>query len=269
MKIFTRGEIQDLFTKAADPALWTVVIPVAGKGTRLGYDKPKILYPIAGRTILDRLVSLLEPYCGRFIFVFSPENAPHVTPLLEEDARIAGRFEAPIIVGSRGMADSISQALPLIDTPYTLIIWGDQVAISKETIESVMRLHQFSQGAKLTLPLFQRENPYVHYEVDENGLLVRVLQKREGDTMPALGESDAGLFAVETQRLKEVYEQVVRDGFVPGNETGEWNFLPMLPLFVTTKEDMNGYRLDSFEETVGVNDSNDARLLEAYFHKCT
>ena len=32
---------------------WTAVIPAAGRGSRLGSDQPKILFPILGRPILD------------------------------------------------------------------------------------------------------------------------------------------------------------------------------------------------------------------------
>jgi len=58
---------------------WTAIIPAAGRGTRLGFDQPKILYPVAGRTILEWLVRLLEPVCARVIVVASPEGAPIIS----------------------------------------------------------------------------------------------------------------------------------------------------------------------------------------------
>src|SRR3989344_2845090 len=160
MKIYSLEEIQELFKAEPNKDLWTVVIPAVGKGTRLGYSKAKILYPILGRTILDRLIDLLEPHCSKLVFVLSPAAASDVLPILKE--RLPGRFEAPIIADSRGMADSIYQAVPHFSTPYTLIIWGDQVAISPQTIRMVQKLQQSIPEARLTLPLVKRENPYVH-----------------------------------------------------------------------------------------------------------
>ena len=50
------------------------IILAAGRGSRLGFDHPKILFPIAGRTILEWLVDLLKPLCGQFVFVLSPQG---------------------------------------------------------------------------------------------------------------------------------------------------------------------------------------------------
>src|SRR5687768_16630217 len=133
MKIFTTKEISEKFPTDPDPKLWTVVIPAAGRGSRLGYDKPKILYPVAGRPILDWLIDLLEPKATELVFVLSPTGEPEVSPLLTK--RLGGRAKVVIQEEPKGMADAIHRALPHLTTPHTLIIWGDQVAIRPKTIE--------------------------------------------------------------------------------------------------------------------------------------
>ena len=50
-----------------DTSLWTCVIPAAGEGTRLSYNRPKVLYPILGKPILHHLVGLFQKYCSRFV----------------------------------------------------------------------------------------------------------------------------------------------------------------------------------------------------------
>lgn len=265
MKTYSLEDVRELFKGEPQKDLWTVVVPAAGKGTRLGYPKAKILYPILGRTILDRLIDLLEPYCSKFVFVLSPAAAIDVLPILNN--RLPGRFEAPIIADSRGMADSIYQAISHLFTPYTLIIWGDQVAISSQTIHTVQKLAQSISGAKLTFPLVRRKNPYVHYAVDEEKRLSFVLEKREGKKMPIVGESDCGVFACNTQRLQEIYKQEIEKGITLSQATKEWNFLPMLPSFEIGGDSVNAYRLESIEEAIGVNDTDDVAALEKYFNK--
>ena len=56
-----------------NPSRWTAVIPAAGRGSRLGSDRPKILYPVAGRLLIEWLLDFLEPNCSRLVFVLSPE----------------------------------------------------------------------------------------------------------------------------------------------------------------------------------------------------
>lgn len=263
MKTYTQEEIDQLFPGQIDPALWTVIIPAAGKGTRLGYTKPKILYPIAGRTILDRMIDLLLPHFSQFVLVLSPAGAPDVIPELEK--RIKGRFQT-VTLQSRGMADSIYQALHKVTTPYVLVIWGDQVAISEQTITAVQKILQFTSGAKMAFPMVEREQPYVHYESDQEGNFTHVLERREGAVMPPQGRSDCGVFAFETRRLREVYDDEVRQGIMLSRGTKEWNFLPILPAFEVGGASVNAYQLDTVEETIGVNDVNDALILEKYFH---
>src|SRR5260370_26420054 len=57
-----------------NPALWTALVPAAGRGSRLDFDQPKVLFPIAGKTILEWLVDLLRPLCSQFAFVVSPQG---------------------------------------------------------------------------------------------------------------------------------------------------------------------------------------------------
>ncbi len=263
MKTYSQKEVDDIFPLQPDLALWTVIIPAAGSGSRLGYNKPKILYPIVGKTILDRLIDLLDPFCQHFIYVLSPQGENIVRPFIT--SRLPGRFEVVIQAEPGGMADAIWQAVPKVTTPYTLIIWGDQVAISPETLRAVMQIQQFSTNAKLTLPLVRRENPYVHYVVDDQQQFMRVLEKREGAQMPSLGNSDCGLFAFATKKLQEVFRDEIAKGITLSAVTKEWNFLPMLPQFETGTASVNAFTLTVSTETVGVNDTADAAVLEAYF----
>ena len=50
-----------------------LVIPAAGAGSRLRSTLPKVLVPIAGRPMIDWLVSLYSPWVERFVIVASPK----------------------------------------------------------------------------------------------------------------------------------------------------------------------------------------------------
>lgn len=261
MKSFTLSEVTRAFNDEPTQKLWTAVIPAAGRGSRLGYDKPKILYPIAGRPILDWLIDLLEPNCATLTFVLSPSGMDFVKPILE--TRLKGRYEIAIQEEPRGMADAIYQAVPQVTTPYTLIIWGDQVAIRSETIRSLMKLQEGNSETVMTLPMVERDAPYVHY-VTENGRFTQVFERREDADMPDVGLSDCGVFAFNTNRLQEVFDLELSQGISYSRGTKEWNFLPMLPQFDTGGDSFCSLRLASLEETIGVNDVMDAGRLEKY-----
>jgi bifunctional UDP-N-acetylglucosamine pyrophosphorylase / glucosamine-1-phosphate N-acetyltransferase len=265
MKIYSQEEIRSLFKAKIDPSLWTAIIPAAGQGTRLGYSRPKILYPIAGKPILDWLINLLSPQCKKLIFVLSSKNAFHVAPILKK--KLSNQSRVVIINNSRGMADSIYQAVPKLSTPYVLIIWGDQVAISPKTILSIQKIHQSVPEANLTLPLIQKKDPYSHYIVDENNRLIKILEKREDALMPTIGESDCGVFACSTVKLRKIFQSEIDKGISFSRITREWNFLPLLPNFEGNFGNVNAFRLENIEESIGINNVNDASILEKYLKK--
>jgi hypothetical protein len=112
--------------------------------------------------------------------------------------------------------------------------------------------------------MVRREEPYVHYQTGSTGQLCQVLERREGAEMPELGESDCGLFAFDTERLRQVLAAAWEAGVSCSRETREWNLLPLLPRFDTGDGSVWALFLDSLEETIGANDLHDAARLNAY-----
>lgn len=240
-----------------NPELWTALIPAAGRGSRLGSDKPKILFPIAGRPILDWLMDLLSPLCSRFVFVVSPEGqAPVVAALAGNTGRNACATE--IQQQPLGMADAVARGLPAVETTNTLIIWGDQVAVRRESLELAMRAHQGDVEREATIPTLWRDRPYIHFERDAAGRVARVLQAREGDEMPAHGESDCGVFLFRTESLRRTMPALLSSSECIGRKTRELNFLPIFPML----DRLVTMPIMTEAESVGVNSPADAEYLE-------
>jgi bifunctional N-acetylglucosamine-1-phosphate-uridyltransferase/glucosamine-1-phosphate-acetyltransferase GlmU-like protein len=248
-----------------DRTRWSAVIAAAGKGSRLGSDRPKILFPVAGRTILEWLLDLLLPYCETAVFVLSPDGRKHVEPELERLA--PARHRIAIQETPSGMGDAVEIGAALVSTPHTAVIWGDQVAVRPASLESVLRLHEGTLAPDLTIPSVFRPNPYSHLERDEQRNIVRVLQAREGDAMPAGGESDAGLFCFRTTLLQRLLTELRDKPESRGAQTAEFNFLPAIPLAVSQGCRVLTPHLMDLEETVGVNSAADALQVEPFLRK--
>src|SRR5260370_42610221 len=88
---------------AVNPALWTALVPAAGRGSRLNFDQPKVLFPIAAKTILEWLVDLLGPLCSQFVFVISPQGEQPVAAVTAQ--LLSGRHRIAVQPEPRGMAD--------------------------------------------------------------------------------------------------------------------------------------------------------------------
>jgi len=239
---------------------WTAIIPAAGRGTRLQDARPKILYPLLGKPMVEWLVRLLDPFVARFVFVLSREARPEVERVL--DALVKNRYDVAIQSSPDGMADAVWQAKPHVKTQHSLVVWGDQVALTRETISACMYAHMSRQDPALTLPTVWRKNPYIHFERDDRERLMKVHQAREETLSLQEGENDCGIFFFKTTGLFDIIESARAQRLSIGEKTGEFNLLPLLPLFDRKDGDVVTLRIKRLEETLGVNTPEDARRME-------
>ncbi len=254
-----------LYSGAIQPSEWSVLIPSAGRGLRLGFDKPKILYPLAGKTILEWLVERFSPFVSQVVLVLSPDGEPVVRPIAEE--LLGAKLRVAIQPSPTGMGDAVERGLAAVDTPRVAIVWGDQAALRTSTIESTLGVHAGPLQPAITFPTLWREKPYIHFDRDESGRLSRLRQAREGDVMPERGEGDAGFFAFEAARLKELLSELRgrADGF--GAETREFLLLPVFPMAAQAGLTVLTPQCITAEETVGVNSPADADYLNGLLSK--
>jgi bifunctional UDP-N-acetylglucosamine pyrophosphorylase / glucosamine-1-phosphate N-acetyltransferase len=263
------GNWQEYAGPAVNPASWTAIVPAAGRGSRLGYDRPKILYPIAGRPVLNWLLNFLEPNCHKMVFVLSPDGRATVREELER--AIPGRYDIVIQEIPTGMGDAVELALDSVATRHVVVVWGDQVALRRSSVDACLRLHAGPLEADVTCPTVFRDNPYIHFDRDLSGQICALRQAREGDSMPERGESDTGFFCFRTESLRRLLVDQRRIPEQAGALTREFNLLPVIPLAAKLGLSVITPRLMTLEETVGVNSTHDAAIVEAFLqnsHAC-
>lgn len=247
---------------STDPARWTAVVPAAGRGSRLGYELPKILYPIADRPILAWLVELLGAHCSRLVFVLSPDGQAPVASVL--DRLIPGRYDVAVQEAPTGMGDAVELGLAAVATENVTIVWGDQAALRPSSVDICLRVHEGPLRPDVTCPIVTRERPYIHFDRDENGNITGLRQAREGDDMPETGDSDTGFFCFRTIVLRRLLKELRGREDARGRGTGEFNLLPVIPLAAHRSLMVLTPRIMSLEETVGVNSRDDAKMIERF-----
>jgi len=254
-------ELIDIPPVTSIPTDWTAVIPAAGRGSRLGFHRPKILYPVAGRMILEWMLDFLGPNYSRLIFVLSPDGAQEVTAELEK--LVPGRFEVTIQEIPTGMGAAVELALPHVRTEHMTVVWGDQVTLQRDSVETCQQLHAGPLQPDLTCPTVLRDQPYIHFERNPEGYISSVRQAREGDSMPPQGESDTGFFCFRTASLKEMLPRVRRTA---GEGTGEFNLLPVIPLMAQCGMVLTP-RVMRLEETMGINSAEDTVAVTTFLRR--
>src|SRR5262249_2050381 len=173
-----------------------LIVPAAGLGSRLGASVPKALVSVGGQPMLDHLLELYRPYAGHVVVVTHPSFSADVRAHLERrDSRGPDTLRWSLAEQSAptGMLDAILEAAPILagEEPVAIwITWCDQVGILPSTAARLAAAETSNPPPAVALPTIWRRKPYIHFARDDDGQIIRVLHRREGDHLPDFGESD-------------------------------------------------------------------------------
>ena len=257
-----------------------LVIPAAGAGTRLGSDRAKALTPVANRPMIDWLIERHAPYVTRIVVVASAAAGNQLRAHLA-----ASSIAHDVVVQARatGMLDAIRLAElalrassgPLGSDPngplpaWVWITWCDQVAVSAETAARLARAcDEAGEHVAVVMPTVARDAPYIHLARDAEGRIARILQAREGDTMPARGEGDMGLFALSRRAFFELLPQFDVEDVARGSGTRERNFLPFLA-WLRGRAEVLTFAVDAEIESIGINTREELQRVERHLASMT
>jgi bifunctional N-acetylglucosamine-1-phosphate-uridyltransferase/glucosamine-1-phosphate-acetyltransferase GlmU-like protein len=232
-----------------------LIVPAAGAGTRLGADLPKILVQVAGRPMLERLLDLYRPVADWVVVVAHPTFS----------GLLKGRFEVVEQHARTGMLDAVLLGAPAVTRhrpDEVWVTWGDQVGVLPATVARLAEAMSAPEAPAAALPTVRRADPYIHFERGTDGRVSALLQRREGDTMPATGESDMGLFALSRQAFERDLPEYAR-GARPGTRTGERNFVPFVPWLAQRARVVTIPCTDD-REAIGINTPEELRVMEQW-----
>ena len=250
---------------AAEPDSTVALIAAAGRGTRLGYYQPKLLYPVDGRPLIAWLAERLHGLVSGLTIVLSRDG---LAAFAEASPALNLPVDTIIQQSPTGMADAIlaaEDALCSADAPATaVILWGDQIGVRRETVTRALAVHaRHPLRPAVTVPLARVDAPYVHYEFDAHGRLIAVRQRREGDVLPDTGLADCGCFVVSPARVFPALRRLRSSNLLEGPLSHEQNFLQALP-FVAREAPVVGVAGATLADTIGLNSTSDlARLVRA------
>jgi bifunctional UDP-N-acetylglucosamine pyrophosphorylase / glucosamine-1-phosphate N-acetyltransferase len=234
------------------------VIPAAGRGSRLGLESPKILASLSeDQTIWSVLHAKLAPLVDHIHLVLSPDGAAAFPPL---PPHVSHSVQPTPL----GMGDAIFGAAPAWSGfDAILIVWGDQVFVSTQTLRRT--LDALVSPRQAVLPVTRMPEPYVEYRFASEKL-THVLQTREGDETITDGFSDVGTFLLGTAGLIEAWD-IYQAQAARGGATGEINFLPFLPFLSAQGWTVTPLEVADATEARGINTQQDLSFFQNLYRK--
>jgi bifunctional UDP-N-acetylglucosamine pyrophosphorylase/glucosamine-1-phosphate N-acetyltransferase len=231
-----------------------VAVLAAGKGTRMKSDLPKVLQPLAGATLVERVLGScrhLKP--DRQILIVG-----HQAKRVEQSLAALAGLEFVLQQPQNGTGHAVQQLLtPLQDFQGDLLVLnGDVPLLRPETLEQLLKSHHRS-GAAVTLLTARLADPtgYGRVFADASGEVSAIVEHRDcSDEQRRNDLTNAGIYCFTWQRLAEVLPLLRSD-----NDQGE---LYLTDTVATLSPAMH-LEVEDPEEVSGINDRLQLAQCEA------
>jgi len=193
-----------------------VAVLAAGKGTRMKSDLPKVLQPLAGATLVERVLSSCQGLAPQRSLLIVGHQAERVRSTLKANADLEFVLQQPQL----GTGHAVQQLLaPLAGFEGDLLVLnGDVPLLRPETLEQLLARHRAS-GAAVTLLTARLADPtgYGRVMANAEGEVSAIVEHRDcSDDQRRVDLINAGIYCFNWTRLAAVLPTLSSD-----NDQGE------------------------------------------------
>ena len=193
-----------------------VAVLAAGKGTRMKSALPKVLQPLAGATLVERVLASARNLAPERRVLIVGHQADRVEQQLSHVEGLEFVLQQP----QNGTGHAVQQLIAPLQSfsGELLVLNGDVPLLRPETIEQLVETHRNS-GADVTLLTARLEDPtgYGRVFADENGCVSAIVEHRDCSVEQRNNNlTNAGIYCFNWERLAAVLPQLSTD-----NDQGE------------------------------------------------
>jgi len=184
---------------------WTAVILAAGKGTRMASCKPKALQMLAGRPLIEHILSTLDAVSiDEVIIIHSPEAKKD----LKQETTARENITYVEQTEALGTAHALKAALPYVTTDNVLVLLGDVPLLSQPTIN---KLKEETQNNDLVVLVGTVNEPsgYGRINKDDSGKPMAIIEELDcNDEQRKIKEINSGIMAFKTNVARNLVDKI-------------------------------------------------------------
>ncbi len=229
-----------------------VVILAAGKGTRMRSDLPKVLHPIANKSMVEHVIDTAKNLGSESINLVYGYGGDQLKDKVQDDS-IAWVLQADQL----GTGHAVAQANRNIEDDDTvLVLYGDVPLIQTSTLDSLLNVKPKNGLAVLTVNLVDPSG-YGRI-VRSNGHVVGIVEQKDANAEQlAIQEVNTGIMAVPGKQLKTWLSQLSSD-----NAQGEYYLTDIIAMAHRDGIEITTSQPESAIEVEGANNRVQLAQLE-------
>jgi bifunctional UDP-N-acetylglucosamine pyrophosphorylase / glucosamine-1-phosphate N-acetyltransferase len=232
-----------------------VVILAAGEGKRMKSATPKVLHPMAGRSLLGHVIeaaSTLEPYHlvvvvghGRdAVRAHVAEVAPWAVTVVQEEQNGTGHAVRV------ALEDLAAKGISTVDGPV-VVLTGDTPLLTGRTLVAMLLEHE-STSASATVLTARLSDPTGYGRVvrEASGSVAAIVEEKDAtDDQRRIDEINSGMYAFSADRLAACLGRLTTD-----NAQGEEYLTDVIGILRADGDVVSASLCADPDEVLGVND---------------
>ena len=247
-----------------------IVILAAGQGKRMKSALPKVLQTLAGKPLLQHVLTTAlflqgkQAKTGPIVVVGhgAADVKEFIANASQEDPSF-GKVATVLQAEQKGTGHALLQALPKLDVQEpTLVLYGDVPLTSKKTLAKLAKLADGVRGQDSALALLTQDltNPtgYGRIVRDADGSVREIVEEKDATpAQKAIKEINTGIMVLPTNALKR-WLKALRSS----NSQGEYYLTDVIAMAVKDGVPIRTTQADDESETIGVNSREQLASLE-------
>ncbi|MGE4069519.1 MAG: bifunctional UDP-N-acetylglucosamine diphosphorylase/glucosamine-1-phosphate N-acetyltransferase GlmU, partial [Vicinamibacterales bacterium] len=234
-----------------------IVVLAAGKGTRMKSRVPKVLHPISGLRLVDRVLRTAATLSPASTTVVVGHEAAQVRAHLEGRPGLSLVTQEPQL----GTGHALLQARPALEgrTGTVVLLSGDVPLLSAQTLRHLIETHR-EAGAAATVVTAVVDWPYGYGRiVRKDGQMVRIVEEKDATAAQReIKEINAGIYAFD---LEPLFDHLA--GIGSGNAQGEYYLPDLIAIYRRGRRPVATYTVSQPGEIRGINSRTELAEVSA------
>lgn len=233
----------------------TVIILAAGKGTRMRSSLPKVLQPLAGRSLLGHVIETAKKLNADNIITIYGHGGDRVqTTFAQQEIKWVEQAE------QLGTGHAVQMTLPVLPHDgVSLILSGDVPCINPVTLQKLLDATATTSIGLVTLTL-PDANGYGRIVRENDQIQAIVEHKDASEEQRQIKEINTGIYAVSNAKLHEWLPNLSND-----NAQGEYYLTDIVAMALADGMQVASVEPEQAFEVEGVNDRVQLAALERQF----
>ena len=236
----------------------TVVVLAAGQGKRMHSDLPKVLHPVAGRSMIDHVLSTARAMSSAAPVVVHGHGGERLVSALADQHVVWAEQREQL-----GTGHAVAQALPhLPDEGMVIVLYGDVPLLRPESLEPLVAAAADGGIAVLTAELPDASG-YGRIVRGGDSAIERIVEHKDATPEELrIHEINTGIMAIEAGCLKRWIPALGND-----NAQAEYYLTDCVAMAVAEGRRVGATVLSDADEALGVNNRRQLAEVERLYQQ--